>query len=58
MLDLVINNIRKYNNLNDTKIMLDCTLGDGGHILAAHDQFSNLRIIAIDKDPDIIENFH
>ena len=37
MLDLVMNNIRKYNNLNDTKIMLDCTLGDGGHILAAHD---------------------
>ncbi len=39
----------------ENPLMIDCTLGEGGHSFLFLDTYPNLRVIGLDRDPGIIE---
>ena len=45
-------------NIDPNGIYVDCTAGGGGHCAAVAERLTGGRMIAIDQDPEAIENLH
>ena len=43
------------NFLSDNKLILDCTFGGGGYSSEILKQYSNSKVIALDRDIEIIQ---
>lgn len=55
MLDRCVELLSSTTALTPKPVIIDCTLGLGGHTEALLEKFSNLRVIGIDRDPIALE---
>lgn len=49
----ILDNIEQVQNIGD-KTVVDCTLGEGGHSLMMLEKFPDIKLIAFERDPEIL----